>query len=199
PNEPDFDFIEQCAGLDAFVVAEGRFNTPALAGEALRHGANALCVGSAITRQEHVTTWFADAVRTADAAQTGTAMAFDIGGTKSLAALVSSGRIIAEATAPTTGKIGSSDWFDQLADMVRPWAGRYDAAGAAVSGLVVEGKWRALNPATLDIPHNILIEAELSRRLADMPVTALNDAQAAAWGEYRYGAGRRKNVFFVTV
>ncbi|MFZ9415961.1 MAG: N-acetylmannosamine-6-phosphate 2-epimerase, partial [Alphaproteobacteria bacterium] len=50
------------AGLGAPVFAEGRFNTPALAAAAMRAGAHAVVVGSAITRPEVVAGWFAAAV-----------------------------------------------------------------------------------------------------------------------------------------
>jgi predicted NBD/HSP70 family sugar kinase len=40
--------------------------------------------------------------------------------------------------------------------------------------------------------------AELTQRL-DVPVTAMNDAQAAAWGDYRHGAGRDCDMVFLTV
>lgn len=60
---PDFDLIRNFKALGAFVMAEGRFNTPELAAAAMRAGADAVTVGSALTRLEHVTAWFADAVR----------------------------------------------------------------------------------------------------------------------------------------
>ncbi len=50
------------ARLGVPVLAEGRYNTPALAAEAIRAGATAVVVGSAITRPEHVTAWFRAAV-----------------------------------------------------------------------------------------------------------------------------------------
>lgn len=66
PEEPDLEFLRAaCAGLGAPVFAEGRFNTPALAAEAIRAGAHAVVVGSAITRPEVVAGWFAAAVASA--------------------------------------------------------------------------------------------------------------------------------------
>jgi putative N-acetylmannosamine-6-phosphate epimerase len=66
PEEPDLPFLRAaCAELGAPVFAEGRFNTPALAAEAMRAGAHAVVVGSAITRPEVVASWFAAAVAAA--------------------------------------------------------------------------------------------------------------------------------------
>jgi len=59
---PDLDLVRAFAPLARFVIAEGRYNTPALAALALRAGADCVTVGSAITRLEHVTGWFAAAV-----------------------------------------------------------------------------------------------------------------------------------------
>ena len=62
PDEPDFALVEAFAGLGTFVLAEGRYNVPAYAARAMRTGADAVVVGSAITRPEHITEWFATAV-----------------------------------------------------------------------------------------------------------------------------------------
>lgn len=63
---PDLALIRAFLDLGAgFVMAEGRINTPELAAQAIEAGASAVTVGSALTRLEHVTSWFADAVRAA--------------------------------------------------------------------------------------------------------------------------------------
>ena len=62
PEAPDFALIAACAGLGVPVFAEGRIRTPAQAAAAIAHGAAAVVVGSAITRVEHVTGWFAQAI-----------------------------------------------------------------------------------------------------------------------------------------
>ncbi|MFG6661096.1 N-acetylmannosamine-6-phosphate 2-epimerase [Sulfitobacter sp. 915] len=59
---PDFALLAELASLGGFVMAEGRYNTPALAAEALRRGADAVTVGSALTRLEHITGWFVSAM-----------------------------------------------------------------------------------------------------------------------------------------
>lgn len=58
PTEPDFALIAAMRKLTPFVVAEGCVRTPEQASLALRAGAFTVVVGSAITRPEHVTSWF---------------------------------------------------------------------------------------------------------------------------------------------
>jgi N-acetylmannosamine-6-phosphate 2-epimerase / N-acetylmannosamine kinase len=62
PAGPDFALLARAAALGRPVIAEGRIHAPAQAGEAMRRGAFAVVVGSAITRPEHITRWFADAI-----------------------------------------------------------------------------------------------------------------------------------------
>lgn len=57
------DFVKARRDRDALVMAEGRFNTPALAGSAIQAGADCVTVGSAITRLEHIVGWFDDSIK----------------------------------------------------------------------------------------------------------------------------------------
>jgi N-acetylmannosamine-6-phosphate 2-epimerase/N-acetylmannosamine kinase len=85
-----------------------------------------------------------------------------------------------------------------LAELVSDWRGRYTRAGLAVTGGIAGGRWFALNPATLPVPAGFPVVEAMQRRLG-VPVLACNDAQAAAWGEYRHGAGRGRDIVFLTV
>lgn len=58
----DTDLIAAFHDLNVFVMAEGRLNTPGRAAAAMAAGADAVTVGTALTRLEHMTTWFRDAV-----------------------------------------------------------------------------------------------------------------------------------------
>lgn len=65
-DEPNIDLIIQLVkyfGMDYPVIAEGRINTPELASRAMKAGAWAVVVGSAITRPHVITKWFADAIK----------------------------------------------------------------------------------------------------------------------------------------
>jgi putative N-acetylmannosamine-6-phosphate epimerase len=63
PELPDLELVAAIARLGRPVLAEGRYRTPEQARAAMHAGASAVVVGSAITRIEHITGWFADALR----------------------------------------------------------------------------------------------------------------------------------------
>jgi N-acylglucosamine-6-phosphate 2-epimerase len=62
PDEPDLALVARLAQAGCRVMAEGRYDTPARAAAALRAGAWAVTVGSALTRLEVATGWFAQAL-----------------------------------------------------------------------------------------------------------------------------------------
>ena len=62
---PDLDLVSEFAKMDTFVIAEGRIRAPGEAAAAIRHGADSVVVGSAITRIEHITSWFSDGIEDA--------------------------------------------------------------------------------------------------------------------------------------
>jgi N-acylglucosamine-6-phosphate 2-epimerase len=70
PDEPDLELVRHLAAAGCRVMAEGRYDTPARAAAALQAGAWAVTVGSAITRLEVVTRWFADALHKPSASAT---------------------------------------------------------------------------------------------------------------------------------
>ena len=62
PDQPDLELVARLRELTPHVVAEGRIRYPEQAAAALDAGAFAVVVGSAITRPEHITAWFAAAI-----------------------------------------------------------------------------------------------------------------------------------------
>jgi predicted NBD/HSP70 family sugar kinase len=127
------------------------------------------------------------------------AAAIDLGGTRLRAALVDGARVLARAETTTPRAHGAEAWLEAIADLVRPWAGTARALGLSLTGLIVEGRWSALNPDVLPVPAGLPVEALLVERIG-LPTRALNDGHAAAWGEHRYGAGRGvADMLFVTV
>ncbi|MGH7119339.1 MAG: putative N-acetylmannosamine-6-phosphate 2-epimerase [Acetobacteraceae bacterium] len=197
PPHPDLELVARAAKLGRPVIAEGRYNAPGLAAAAIRAGASAVCVGTAITRPEVVTRWFADAVAAASAAPT-PVLGIDIGGTKTLAVLVAGSAVLDRRQVPTHFEAGAASWIGAIARALADWSGRYAAVAAAVSGVVRDGEWFAANPATLPVPAGFALTATL-RAVFQVPALAVNDAQAAAWGEYRFGAGRGRDMIFLTI
>lgn len=196
PEGPDYNLLTAMRRLTPYVVAEGRVHVPAQAGEALRRGAYCVVVGSAITRTEHATGWFKSAL--AAAAKSETVLAIDIGGTKTVAALVTGGQASDVVTFPTDQAAGPDTWLAEIADRFAPSTRGFSRVAAAVSGLIHEGRWSALNPATLNLPPGYGLVQRLEA-LFSVPSYAANDGQAAAWGEYRYGAGEGEDMMFLTI
>lgn len=116
-------------------------------------------------------------------------LALDLGGTKMLACLVDGAAVLDRAVIPTERDRGPDAWLGALRAATAGWDGRHDRLGAAVTGVIDEGLWSALSPGTLPVPGGFALEDAL-RRLWGVPALAVNDAQAAAWGEHRFGAGR---------
>lgn len=65
PADPDIDLVRQMTKAGMRVIAEGRYNAPRLAADAIAAGAYAVTVGSAITRIEDITAWFCAEIGTA--------------------------------------------------------------------------------------------------------------------------------------
>lgn len=124
-------------------------------------------------------------------------LAIDLGGTKLAAALVDGSLVLERREIPTDRTGGAAAWIEAITRLVEGWNDCL-AAGIAVTGLVRGGLWRAVNPDTLAVPDDFPLTTILADRLG-MPVLARNDAQAAAWGEYRFGAASGGTAVFVTV
>ena len=197
PSDPDFALIASLRQMTPCVIAEGRIKTPEHAAEAIRAGAWCVVVGTAITRPEHVTAWFRTAVEQAGAAWE-PVLGIDIGGSKMLAAVVQHGVVRRELQIPTSTELGPSGWIAALRRELTSWKGEFSRIGMAVSGLVRDGEWSPLNTRTLSFAGGFPLEKAVAEQF-NVPVFAYNDAQAAAWGESRYGAGRGADMVFLTV
>ncbi|WDR07253.1 putative N-acetylmannosamine-6-phosphate 2-epimerase [Devosia rhodophyticola] len=198
PDGPDFELIEAMQALTPYVIAEGRIKFLDDATQALRRGAHAVVVGSAITRTEHVTEWFEHEVARTARALKSPVLAIDIGGTKILATLITNGRAGAEMQIATDRKVGPDHWIAEVAEAVKSWGGQYGSVGCAVTGLIDDGVWSPLNKSTLNIPERFPLVARLASTFG-VPAFAANDAQSAAWGEFRHGAGAGQDMVFLTI
>ncbi len=112
----------------------------------------------------------------------------DIGGTKIAAGLVSeSGDILDAVSEPTPSDATKIPAV--VADLVDRLSGDEKAAGIGIgaAGFVGEDRSTVRFAPNIDWREEPL--GQHVRALVDLPVVVENDANAAAWGEFRFGAG----------
>lgn len=131
------------------------------------------------------------------------AIAFDIGGTNSRIALFQGGRIVWRKQLPTPGQQGPQAMITTMnalrAGLMEFELPRGVPTGVAIAAQVVNGCVNADNQSILRGWQQVPLRAMLAEQWG-CPLTLVNDARAAAWGEYLYGAGQGVDQFlFVTV
>jgi glucokinase len=122
------------------------------------------------------------------------AIGVDIGGTKVLAGVVDEdGQVLSEVRRLTPGN-DVTRTEDLICEVVAELAGRHDAVAVGIGA----AGWIGTDHATvLFSPHLAWRNEPLRDALAErigLPVVVENDANAAAWAEYRYGAARDQRV-----
>lgn len=113
----------------------------------------------------------------------------DLGGTKVLAALVDDhGKIMDRVTGSTDVEAGTASVIDALEELLKVGTHRPQAVGVGVAAYVEHPSGRVVFAPNLeyDMPD---VEQAVARAFG-IPVAVENDANAAAWAEYVYGAGR---------
>ena len=133
------------------------------------------------------------------------ALAIDLGGTELRAAVVSDAGIVVVSAGIRTDPSAEPDVFiDRMAALaldVRASAPRCEIAGLGVGapGPLDSIAGLSLAPPTLPLWRDVPLRAMLAARL-QMPVWVENDANVAALGEWRFGAGRgTQTMVYVTV
>lgn len=125
-------------------------------------------------------------------------LAVDLGGTTTRVALVRGGDVLDRAEGPTDRGAGPQQWVQAAVNLAQPFRGRFGRIGVTVTGLVQGGRWQAMNPATLAVPSGFDLGGAVRAALGQYPTLA-NDAQAAALGEWTFGAGRQQDMVFLTI
>ena len=114
----------------------------------------------------------------------------DIGGTKIAGALVDeSGQIVNELRVPTPVEDPAA-LVDAVVSVIRDLRADHEVlgAGVAMAGFI-DAAQSAVIYGTNFGWKNYPLKAEIEAKL-DIPVIVENDANAAAWAEYRFGAGK---------
>src|SRR5665811_276651 len=120
--------------------------------------------------------------------QPGATIGMDIGGTKISGCVMDSNGVILARARKGSPAQNPGAIVDEAADLIRELSleREIDAVGVACAGLIDRTGSTVLfapNLAWRDLPLKQLLESAL-----DLPVTVENDANAAAWGEFRFGA-----------
>ncbi|MDW7680490.1 MAG: putative N-acetylmannosamine-6-phosphate 2-epimerase, partial [bacterium] len=200
---PDFELLSQLVGElghQVPVIAEGRIWTPDQAIEALRLGAFAVVVGSAITRPHHISRRFQEKITAFQQLRKSTAIGVDLGGAKTaLASVTAEGLCDHLAVFPTQWKKGTREVAESLIAVIKSVLKKYidkpQAIGIAASGRV--------DPKTNIVADGVALANDylgypLSDHISDaigLPVYLENDANAAAFAEFEQLHYPRPNRF----
>nr|WP_245872732.1 ROK family protein [Deinococcus planocerae] len=126
-------------------------------------------------------------------------LALDIGGTSIRAALIEGGRVTERRETRTPKPAHPDAVIAAALDLTGPLAPGASALGVACAGAVAGGRVTATAAHTFPGWTDITLAERLGAGLG-LPCAALNDARAAAWGEFAAGAGRGAGEFmFITV
>lgn len=121
-----------------------------------------------------------------------------MGGTKLAVALVSENRILERRQMATPEDRSPANIIQSFLTLSGNWLERVSHLAVAATGHVKNGKITAPNQQTL--PWTDVDLAALLEQASGKPSTVLNDADAAAWGEFRFGAGvGSSRMMFVTL
>jgi len=124
---------------------------------------------------------------------------FDIGGTQSRIALFEEGQIVMRDQLATPSQAGPDALLASAAQLFAQVEHVQAPVCVAVTGQVVDGCVTAHNPAIMADWHSYPLQQKLAEKFG-RPVRLINDARAAAWGEYLYGSGAGLAEFlFLTV
>jgi N-acylmannosamine kinase len=127
-------------------------------------------------------------------------LALDIGGTKLSAALWDGSSLLKRSEVPTPDDRTPESLLDACLELIRPKLPLARAIRVAACGSVANGVVTALNNETLHNWHDGVNVASWLENQTQLETKVLNDADAAAWGEFKLGAGRDTRDFvFVTV
>jgi len=124
----------------------------------------------------------------------------DIGGTKVLAGVVDPHGQVLERSRRDTGQTPESI-TDAIVEAIEELAAHHEVAavGLSAAGFISADRMHVLSSPNIPAWRGVPLGAEISKRIS-LPVDLENDANCAAWGEARFGAGRgNDHVVMVTV
>jgi glucokinase len=129
------------------------------------------------------------------------AIGIDIGGTKVLGGVVTgTGEILATARRDTPRE-GGRALTEAIANVAKELVQQYpvDSIGVSAAGFISSDRQTMLATPNISNWNGVNLVAELTEIL-DKKIVLENDANAAAWGEFKFGAGRgRSDLMMLTL
>lgn len=118
----------------------------------------------------------------------------DVGGTKVLGGVVDEAGTILATARKDTPRQGGSALTQTIADTAKELMAQYEVSSVGVSAAGFVSSDRKTMLATPNIAdwNGVDLDYELTQ-LIGLPVVIENDANAAAWGEAKFGAGRSQD------
>jgi glucokinase len=133
---------------------------------------------------------------------TASSIGIDLGATKVLACVVDETGVVRHQRAISTPHDGLAPLVDAVVDVTRQLRGQGEAGavGISVAGWVDRDRRTVLFTPHMHLPWQPVPLTEMVSERLGSDVVLENDANAAAWGEFTFGAGREFNdVAVVTV
>ncbi|MEY4232727.1 MAG: hypothetical protein RL144_927 [Actinomycetota bacterium] len=131
----------------------------------------------------------------------GLSIGIDVGGTKVLGGVVDeNGSVLARARKDTPRQ-GGRALTQTIAETVKELMAKHKviSVGVGAAGIVSSDRKTMLATPNIADWNDVDLDSEL-KSLIGLPVVIENDANAAAWGEAKFGAGRKQNhIMMLTV
>ena len=131
----------------------------------------------------------------------GYTIGIDVGGTKVLGGVVDEFGSILTSARRDTPREGGTALTHTIADVAKELISKYpvDSVGVSAAGFVSSDRKTMLATPNIAGWNGVDLDAQLTS-LIGLPVVIENDANAAAWGEARFGAGRgKRHMLLLTV
>ena len=125
----------------------------------------------------------------------------DVGGTKVLGGVVDESGTVVKTARRDTPREGGSALTQAIADVAKELMAEFtiDSVGVSVAGFVSSDRKTMLATPNIAGWNGVDLDYQLTS-LIGLPVVIENDANAAAWGEARFGAGRgKRHMLMLTV
>jgi glucokinase len=124
----------------------------------------------------------------------GNTIGIDVGGTKVLGGVVDeNGKVLATARKETPRQ-GGVELTHTIADTAKELMEKFEvtSVGVSAAGFVSSDRKTMLATPNIADWNGVNLDADLTAQIG-LPVVIENDANAAAWGEAKFGAGRNQN------